>query len=141
MAEKTFEVEFDGYWREQDIEGIPNGSGAYCVYECTYNKDKDAVSIHKLIYIGEAADVRDRIQNHEKWHDWKKHVREDNELCFSYGHVESEYRERVEAALVFRHKPPENTEYTDTFPFDKTTIILSGKTKLLNTYFTVEKTP
>jgi len=140
MAEKTFKVDFEGYWREPNISGIPSGSGVYCVYECTYNESSSTVSIHKLIYIGEADDVNDRIKNHENWDDWKKHVRWGNQLCFSYGYEESANRERVEAALIFKHKPLENSEYTDSFPFDKTTIILSGKTALLKTPFTVERT-
>jgi len=98
------------------------------------------VSIHKLIYIGEAGDVQDRIKNHDLWDSWKKHVGEGNQLCFSFGYVESSNRDRVEAALIFKHKPPENTEYKDSFPFDKTTISLSGRTALLNTNFTVERT-
>jgi len=131
MAEQTFQVEFEGYWREPNINGIPTKSGVYCVYECTYNESERTVSIHKLIYIGEAGDANNRIENHEKWGDWRKHVREGRQLCFSFGYVESSDRERVEAALIFKHKPPENSEYLDSFPFDKTTVLLSGKTSLL----------
>lgn len=42
--------------------------------------------------------------------------------------------------MIFKHKPPENTEYVDSFPFDQTTTDLSGKTKLLHTSFTVYRT-
>ena len=45
------------------------------------------VSIHKLIYIGEAEDVRDRVAIHENYRDWLRHVRRGNELCFSFGWV------------------------------------------------------
>lgn len=140
MGEETFKVDFDGYWRESNISGIPSKSGVYCVYECSYNKDEKTVSIRRLIYIGESGNVNDRIQEHEKWDDWKSYVTDGNVLCFSFGYVGSENRDRVEAALIFEHKPPENKEYTDSFPFDKTTISLSGKTALLNTNFTVERT-
>ncbi len=140
MAEQTFEVEFEGYWREPNMSKIPAKSGVYCVYECTYNESEKTVSIHKLIYIGEAEDANDRIKNHEKWDDWEKHVKEGNQLCFSFGYVESSNRDRVEAALIFEHKPPENSEYTDSFPFDKTTISLSGRIALLHANFTVERT-
>jgi excinuclease UvrABC nuclease subunit len=140
MAAMTFKVNFDGYWRERNINDIPSNSGIYCVYECTYNSQNDTVSIQRLIYIGEAGDVRDRIQNHEKWQDWKRYVRSGNELCFSYGYVESESRERVEAAFIFKHKPPANDEYKDEFPFDTTTINATGKTALLQTNFTVYRT-
>lgn len=140
MAAMTFNVEFDGYWREENIGSIPDKSGVYCVYECTHNREEKTVSIHRLIYIGEARDARDRIQNHEKWQEWKRHVRSGNELCFSFGYVQSENRNRVEAAFIFEHKPPENDEYKEEFPFDTTTINASGKTALLHTNFTVHRT-
>jgi len=140
MAEKTIASEFDGYWRDKDKGSIPSKSGVYCVYECTYNSEKDSVSIHRLIYIGEADDVKDRIAKHGKRDKWLKHVRRENELCFSLGGVGSTDRSRAEAALIFKHKPPENDEYVDSFPFDKTTVSLSGKTALLTTRFTVDRT-
>ena len=140
MVAMTFSIDFEGYWREGNISGIPAKSGVYCVYECTYNEEKDTVSIHRLIYIGEAGDVRDRIKNHEKWEDWKRYVSNGNELCFSFGYVESENRNRVEAALIFKHKPPANEEYKNEFPFDTTTINASGRTALLSTNFTVHRT-
>jgi len=140
MAEKTITVEFDGYWRDENKGGIPVESGVYCVYECTHNVSEKTVSIHKLIYIGEAEDVKSRVVNHEKYNDWLKHVRRGNKLCFSFGGVGSTDRARAEAAMIFKHKPPENDEYVNSFPFDRTAMSLSGKTTLLSTYFTVNRT-
>jgi len=140
MAEKTIDVTFDGYWRDANKGGIPAQSGVYCVYECTYNAAANTVDLRTLIYIGEADNVHDRIANHEKYNDWLSHVRAGNELCFSFGGVDAATRERAEAALIFKHKPPENTEYVDSFPFDKTTMQLTGKTALLVTAFTVYRT-
>ena len=140
MAEKTIAVEFDGYWRDEKKTVLPAKSGIYCVYECTHNAEKKSVSIHKLIYIGESKDVKNRVANHEKYEDWLKHVRSGNELCFSFGGVEATDRARAEAAMIFKHKPPENDEYVDSFPFDRTTMSLSGKTALLSTNFTVDRT-
>jgi hypothetical protein len=42
--------------------------------------------------------------------------------------------------MIFKHKPLENTEYVNDFPFDQTTMNLSGKTALLHTSFTVYRT-
>ena len=67
-------------------------------------------------------------------------VRSGNELCFSFGYVESQNRKRVEAAFIFKHKPPENDEYKNEFPFDNTTIKSEGRTALLSTNFTVYRT-
>ena len=139
MAEKTIDIEFDGYWRDENKGSIPAKSGVYCVYECTHNVKNKTVSIHKLIYIGEAEDVKDRVANHEKYKDWLKHVKKGDVLCFSFGGIGVTDRARAEAAMIFKHKPPENDEYVDSFPFDKTTMSLSGKTALLNTSFTVNR--
>jgi len=140
MSAKTISIKFKGYWRDEDKSGVPAQSGVYCVYECKYNKNNDSVSLLKLIYIGEADNVQERIANHEKYQDWLKHVRFGNELCFSFGPVLSTDRERAEAAMIFKHKPPENEEYKYSFPFDQTTISLSGEIALLEIYFTVERT-
>jgi hypothetical protein len=93
-----------------------------------------------LIYIGESDNINDRIANHEKYDDWMKHVRKGNTLCFLIGPVSIAYRERVEAAYIFKHKPPENGECIDSFPFDQTTVNSSGITRKLNTSFTVNRT-
>jgi len=140
MSAKTIKIKFEGYWRDEDKSGVPVHSVVYCVYECKYNKNNDSVSLLKLIYIGEADNVQERIANHEKYQDWLKHVRSGNELCFSFGPVLPTDRERAEAAMIFKHKPPENEEYKYSFPFDQTTISLSGEIKLLKTYFIIERT-
>ncbi len=137
MAAKTISLAFDGFWREGAISGIPAKSGVYVVHEASYDPQAKAVDLKKVIYIGEAENVNDRIANHEKWPDWKKQCETNNELCFSFAPVNDPDRERGEAALIFKHKPPINTEYKNTFPFDETTINLSGKTGLLNTGFKV----
>lgn len=140
MAEKTITVEFDGYWRDENKGSLPAKSGVYCVYECTHNVVEKTVSIHRLIYIGEAEDVKSRVANHEKYKEWLKHVGRGNELCFSFGGVGATDRARAEAAIIFKHKPPQNDEYVGSFPYDRTTMSLPGKDALLNTLFTVDRT-
>jgi excinuclease UvrABC nuclease subunit len=140
MAEQSFQIKFDGYWRYQNKGGIPSESGIYCVYECAYNAQTKTVSLKKLIYIGEADNVQGRITNHEKYNDWEKLVCAGNELCFSFGSVPATSRVRCEAAMIFTHKPPANTEYKDSFPFDKTTMNLSGEITLLTNFFTLKRT-
>jgi len=140
MAEQSYNLNFKGYWRESHIDSIPFDSGIYCVYTCSFNEKTKTVIINKLIYVGEADDVNQRIKNHEKWPGWRKALGFGEELCFSFAHFESTYRERVEAALIFKHKPTLNDDYKDSFPFDKSTILISGATELLFQIFTVERT-
>ena len=42
--------------------------------------------------------------------------------------------ERAEAAMIFKHKPPCNTQFVESFPFDTTTITTSGKNALMNVF-------
>ena len=94
--------------------------------------------IAKLLYIGEAANVRDRVNNHDQWPRWKKQLTTGQVVCVSAAPVTSESsRQRAEAALIFKHKPPVNVEYAHSFPFDTTTINASGETAKLTTAFTV----
>jgi hypothetical protein len=139
VPEETFKLEFQGYWRRNNINGIPDKSGIYCVYECEYVKEKNSVTLINLLYIGQSENVRTRIQNHEKLDDMEMYIRRGNnnhELCFTFAHLNSD-RDRIEAAMIYKHKPPFNDIYRDIFDFDKTTIISSGAVALLNTNFFV----
>ncbi len=135
-----FRIEFGGFWPDHNKDGVPFESGLFCVYECTYDEQKNTVSLNKLLYIGEADNARDRIANHEKYDQWKKHVRPGNELCFSFGAKGKFNRERCKAAMIYKHKPPKNTEHKDSFPFDQTKVILSGEIALLTETFALNRT-
>lgn len=139
MAIATFNVNIEGYWRDRNKAGLPSNSGVYFVYAGSYNIQNNSVLLHSLIYIGEADDVRARVQNHEKYNMWLGYLNYGQELYFSAGSVLSINRNRVEAAYINHHKPPANTEYVNSFPFDQTTIISSGETELINTYFRVNR--
>jgi len=137
MKEKTFNLEFNGCWRESNKSSIPDKSGIYCVYECTYDEKTKKVRLCQLIYIGESENVRDRLSGHEKQKDWKKHVGAGNELCYSFAEVDSNDRVCVEAAFIYVFKPLENTEYKDNFPFGRTIIFSNGEKFLLSNHIGV----
>ncbi len=140
MAEKSYELDFDGYWREVNVDGVPDNSGVYCVYACRRTRE-GKVSIRLLIWIGESQNVKSRIKEHEKLSDWKTHLEGGEELCFNFAPVNALDRPRAEAALIFHHKPPENEEYKNAFPFDKTNIRTKGKNRKLSSSFSVRRTP
>jgi hypothetical protein len=134
---KTIALDFDGVFMKSS--GLPAASGVYCVYTCI-EKDEKTVTIKKLVYIGESGEVRARATNHNLLETWKKHLASGEVLCFTAATVSPEStRQRAEAAMIFHHKPPVNDEYTHSFPFDSTTINVSGKTSTLTTAFTVKK--
>lgn len=140
MPNLTFNININGYWRDKNKKGLPSHSGVYFVYEAQYVESNDTVSLLKLIYIGEAGNVNERILVHEKYALWQRYVNPGNELCFSTGYIESSNRCRVEAAYIFRHKPPANSSCKEAFSYDTTTVVSSGKTALLDHNFTVNRT-
>ncbi|RZP85204.1 GIY-YIG nuclease family protein [Vibrio vulnificus] len=136
---KTIKLEFDGYWREPNKGGVPSASGIYNVYTCVFNKEDKTVSLKKHVYTGESSDVKSRIADHEKQSDWEKHLKKGEVLCYAVAKVSSADRVRAEAAIINKHKPPVNSEFVNSFPYETTTMELKGKTKFLKTNFTVYK--
>ena len=140
MAKQNFTINFDGYRRDEHKSGLPSKSGIYCVYTCVHNAQKNTVALKKLLYIGKADNINDRLANHERLPDWKKRLQPGQVLCYSYGEIGPDESERCEAAMIFEHQPPENTDCKQSFSYDETTISLTGKTALLTTRFTVSRT-
>ncbi|MCD4504785.1 GIY-YIG nuclease family protein [Chromobacterium piscinae] len=140
MAEQSFDINFRGYWRDSKKSSVPSKSGIYCVYRAVYDENKEFLSLKELIYIGESEDVKGRLANHEKLDVWSKRLKGEEVLCYSFGEVSPKDRVRCEAALIFKHKPPVNTEYAEAFPHDKTSISLEGRIGFLNESFTVLRT-
>jgi len=141
MTAKSYSLEFDGYWREPNVSGLPAKSGIYGVYACAYDAVGKTVTLNRLLYIGEAADVRDRVSNHECWPDWRQQLKQGEVLCVNAALISPEVdRQRAEAAMIFKHKPPRNTEYVDNFPFDTTSVVTAGKNALMHASFVVTRT-
>ncbi|MBI4834800.1 MAG: GIY-YIG nuclease family protein [Planctomycetes bacterium] len=136
MDSKTIHLKFEVCRREPNIGKIPEKPGIYVVYECSHAILADTLDLLDVVYIGSATNANGRIAHHEKWTEWRKHCGDSNQLCFFFAPIAKD-RKRTEAALIYKHKPPVNDEYKHEFPFGETTIILSGKTGLLRTYFTV----
>lgn len=142
MAAKSYDLDFDGYWRAPNIGGLPAKSGIYCVYACVHNVREKTVTIRRLLYIGESENVQSRVAGHERWKDWERELKAGEELCFNIALISpATDRQRAEAAMIHHHKPPCNLEYVHTFPFDTTTVATTGKNAKLDSYFTVHTTP
>lgn len=141
MAIEIYQLGFDGYWREPNASGLPAKSGIYGVYACVHNQSANTVTLNRLLYIGEAANVQGRVANHERLPDWRRHLKTGEILCFNAALIGPDAaRRRAEAAMIFKHKPPCNTEYADNFPFDTTTVTTSGRNALMHPTFTVTRT-
>lgn len=136
--EKTYNNVLDWFRREVNKSSLPEKYGIYFVHTCTHDSLNKTVSIQKLIYIGKAEDqtLRNRVANHEKLPEWKKYLKQWEELCYSCS-VMSVDISRNEAAYINYHKPPVNTDYKDNFPFDTTTITSTWTLGKISAKFTV----
>lgn len=141
MAVSTFTIKFEGYWLEQDREDIPAGGGVYCVYSCAYNLATGTLLPTRLLYVGNSDNVRESIATHGKRPDWEKHLQTSGGglLCYSFAKVTPCIRERCRAAIIHQHRPPENLKHVDFFPYQQTTMLISGSNMLLTRKFTVCK--
>jgi excinuclease UvrABC nuclease subunit len=135
---RTFRLDFDGYWRDANIDGVPEEAGVYLVYACEFNKPQGTVKLRKLLYVGEAEDVRTRIKDHEKRDCWEGELSQGEEICFSFTPLDDPNRERAEAALIYQHKPECNDEHKDEFNYETTTVISTGKCKFIVPSFTIQ---
>ena len=139
VMSSTIHLTFEGYWREEDIACFPARSGVYCVHTGTHNLHENAISVHKLVYIGESANARQRILSHEMRASWRRLLHHGQQLCFSFAPI-LQGRKQAEAALIFYHKPSDNTEHKHSFPFPTTTLHLSGRVAPLEPFCRVYST-
>jgi hypothetical protein len=106
-----YELNFSGYFHELRVRALPDASGIYGVYAGTDGLH-GSLSLDRLLYIGEAASVRDRLANHGKWTEWREKLHRYESLLFNVAFISGQNdRRRAEAAMIFANKPPCNTEY------------------------------
>lgn len=139
MAGNAILLEFTGYWNEYNKGTMPPVSGIYCVYGGIEDPQKKKVDVKELIYIGESDNVNRRLADHDGILLWRSCLNLGRALCFNFVPIGPADRERCEAALIFKHKPPANISYVDTFPFESTTIQVSRRAPLLERKFTVQR--
>ena len=139
MAEQTIIIHIKGYWRNQDKLCLPVHAGLFFVYEANYNSTDNTVDLLKLIYIGEADNIKSQILHRERDSNWMEHVAAGHELCFACATIDNHYRERARAAYILTHNPPANSNSAEVFQFDTTTIVSNGNTALINPVITARK--
>lgn len=124
---KAYSLNFRGYWREVNKNGVPSKSGVYLVYRCVYYKTNKTVGLKEIIYIGQAENVHNRIANHDRLDDFKAQLQEGEELCYSFAEVSESDLDIVENALIFAQKPILNDRLKDTFNYGAVTVKVDGR--------------
>lgn len=147
-----------GAWNTEP-ETMPAKKGIYFVYRCKVKKDENGKLIlnpngtprkflDKLLYIGESADARRRMRDHNSDDDVRtRDIPKDEPLYYTFAEYDGsdDNRRRIESALIYKHRGilPEgvgNTKNTKTFDYDETSIKIAGDyTWSLITEFTQER--
>ena len=122
---KDYILNFDGYWRECNKNGLPTYPGIYLVYRSRYNPQNDTVSLVEIIYIGKTDNIHDRLIKHEKYDLFVSQLREYEELCYSCAEVVEDI-ELVENALIFVQKPVLNDQGKDSYNYSRAHFVLDG---------------
>lgn len=134
----TYSINFNGYWVDDKISGIPATSGIYLVYRCV--QTEDGVTLKEILYIGQSDNVHDRINTHDKKGLFQSECKDGETVCYSVAEVEPNNLNIIESALIFAQKPRLNENGKDRFKYDvPVSFIVEGRCKLL-TYqnFTIQ---
>lgn len=143
-----------GAWNTCPDE-MPEEKGIYFVYRCKAKVGDDGKIIldkngkpkkylDKLLYVGESGDVRRRMKDHNRDDDVRTNdIPAEEALYYTFAPFKGtdDERIRVESAIIYNHrgvlpKGVGNKKNTKTFPYDETTVVISGKYTLgLSTSF------
>lgn len=126
-----YNVTFKGYRRDVNKSGLPSYGGIYMVYCCKYNANEQTVTLRKLIYIGKAINLHDRICYHDRYEDFKRQLQQGEQLCYSYASVSPNEVDVVENGLIFMQKPDLNEDLTDCFNYPDSEFSIEGACSLL----------
>lgn len=136
---EKYNILFRGYRRDINKAGLPTYSGIYIVYRCTFNQEKQTVSLKELLYIGQAQNIRDRIFNHNMHDAFIAAAKKGEQICYSYAEVDKQDLDILENALIFAQKPPLNDNLKDTYNHNTAQFYVEGHCALLdNTDFSIE---
>lgn len=130
---KVYNLNFKGYWRDVKRKGIPSVSGVYLVYKCTYTSEIGKVKLIELIYMGQAQDLQERIENHTKRNEFLKECDSNrNEiLCYAIAEVDKKDLNIVENALIYAQQPKLNDKYKDKFNYEPSEFHIEGRCALM----------
>lgn len=136
---KRYNINFKGYRRDCNKATLPHYSGIYMVYRCTYDSTTRKVTLKEIIYIGQAKDLCERLDKHEKYPLFLEACEIGEEICYAYANISMDDLDIVENALVFAQKPRLNSDLVDSFNHESAGFLVEGRCALLEyTDFTIE---
>lgn len=135
---RTYNLKFEGSYLDQDRFFMPDYSGVYLVYRGVPTNDGNSLICKELMYIGQASDIRSRIENHDRREDFIQRAENGESVFYSCAKCNPTDLDRIENALIYRMQPPLNNNGILKFPYPDTQIVSTGECALLDKDFTIE---
>lgn len=124
------------FYQEKQIKNVPTVDGIYVAHAGTLIEEngKEVFSPDRVIYIGKGTgtdNVHVRIGQHvnNDHAAWKKHLKAGESILYTYADCSANIVGDVEAALIYKNKPLENTNSKDSY---------TGNTHFISVKFTGE---
>lgn len=112
----------DWFYQEKQIQNIKEVDGIYVAHVGTLliENGKEVFSPDRVIYIGKGTgtdNVHVRVGKHknEDHPSWKKNLKAGEKILYSYAECPENIVSDVEAALIYKNKPSENTNSKDRY--------------------------
>lgn len=124
-----FQIDVQGYYKDQSRKGFPHTSGIYFVYRGIYAPYLKTVTLIELLYIGETEDLFQRHNDHNMRNEFMSKLNEGEELFYSLAltnELTPKQRLRLESALIYELRPRLNIRDVETYDYDETTINILG---------------
>ncbi len=130
-------LDFRGYWRNLDRDAIPHLPGVFCVYRGKWDLGARKFLPIELLFVGESPNVQHALRRHADRPNWEARLQAGEELGYSYAPI-IVGRPQAAAALIFRHKPTDNSrQHKYLFAYPPTAVTLFGRHACLDMSFCV----
>ena len=137
---KRFELDINESSWEDNLSLAPETAGIYFAYACYRGEAESGWFSGPLVYIGEASNLRQRLSDHYALRDNHDGLAARYEkIWYTYARYAGSESDRrwCEAALIFKHKPPQNDQNVQSFGYATTEIVLRGETRGLVPTFVI----
>ena len=125
---KTFELNIQGYYRDEVRNQFPNKQGVYFVYKGILNYVTRTCILTTLLFIGETEDLHSTFNEHPTRDQFIESIKEGESIFYAY--ALTDFRQsnlrRVAASLIYELQPLLNNRGVDACTFPSTTIKILG---------------
>ncbi|KAA6348169.1 hypothetical protein EZS27_004375 [termite gut metagenome] len=137
----TYNLEFEGFYRDAIKASLPAYSGLYFVYRGLRLKNEKGFyycKLKELIYIGQAKNVNERVnEQRDDYPDWQGSLENDEILYFAVCKVDEDALDDVEAACIYHAKPRFNKVNAQSYNGSSIHISSKGSINLFDKDFSI----